>query len=259
MAFNDGHLNVRKWFFLAGIGLVMGLAGCKKNEVTDESPEAPPVATPAPSTPAPAPTVSAPAPETPPPVVQATPAPQLAPPGVFYLVKSVSIETSDGILGLKPGQLLREIRPGVYRADTNEVTLRPDQVTNDMGLARRLMTQDQAIQTALRQQLAAQAPPPIASTVSPAPGSPQSTQPSMPAAAPQVDQKSAERNDLVRQQQILDQQLQQLYVTFNGYANKYGGQSLAAKRSPQAALIWNEITGLQKERADLQTRLGAIH
>ena len=38
-----------------------------------------------------------------------------------------------------------------------------------------------------------------------------------------------------------------------------GGQSLAAKRSPQAALLWNQITGLQKERTDLQTRLGAIH
>ena len=167
--FNDGHLNVRKWFFLAGIGLVIGLAGCKKNEVTDQPAEAPSVATPAPSAPAPAPTVSAPpvsapAPATPAPVVQATPAPQLAPPGVFYLVKAVSIETSDGILGLKPGQLLREIRPGVYRADTNEVTLRPEQVTNDMGLARRLMTQDQAVQTALRQQLAAPAPPPVGST-----------------------------------------------------------------------------------------------
>jgi hypothetical protein len=263
MASNDGPSNVSKWLFLAGIGLVIWLAGCKKHEVTEQSSETAPTAAPAPATPelartvpaAPAPAAATPAPA---PVVQATPVPELAPPGVFYLVSAVSIETSDGILGLKPGQPLREIRPGVYRADANEVTLRPEQVTNDMGRARQLMTQDQANQAALRQRLAAPAPVPVASTSAtgrPQPGVPTAA----PVAAPQLDEKNALRADLSRQTEEIDRQLQQLSLTMNGFANKYGGQMLAAKRSPQAALIYNQITALQKERIDLQARLGAIH
>src|SRR4051794_14469134 len=106
-----------------------GLGGCKKKVAEEPPPEETPAATPRPAaTPGPKPVAMA----TPPPP-PATPAPELAPPGVFYLITAVSVETSDGILGLKPGQLLREVRPGVYRADTNDVTLRPEQVTNDLA------------------------------------------------------------------------------------------------------------------------------
>lgn len=105
--------------------VALAFASCEKKVV-----EAPP---PPPPTPIPA---------TPAPVVVATPppaTPELAPPGVFYLVEAARIETNDGIIGLKPGTGVKLVRPGVYLSPQGEVQLRDDQITNDMGFARRVL------------------------------------------------------------------------------------------------------------------------
>lgn len=234
---NAGSAKVSKWLFATGLGIVVSFAGCKKAEVSDQAPEAPSVA--ATPVPPPPPPVA--------PIAEATPAPELAPPGVFYLIAAVSIETTDGILGLKPGQPLRQIRPGVYQAGTNEVSLRPDQVTNDMALARRLMTQDQRVQAALRQRLAAQAPPapataPGAVSPPPAPG------------ALALDEKTAARNELIRQRQVLNVESQQVAVSLNAFS-RYGPWDVAARKSPQAFQLLQQFNNLRKQQMDIDAKL----
>lgn len=235
------------------LGLTFSFSGCKKKVATEETPEeAPPTATP------PAKTVATPAPQpvvvatpTPPP---AAPAPQLAPPGVFYLVTAVSVETSDGILGLKPGQLLREVRPGVYRADNSEVTLRPDQVTNDLGIARRLVSQDQRNQAAIQQRLAAH---PAGQPSTPS-TNPQSQPPSNGSPA-QQDPRIAARNELNRQRETVIMQSNQVATAMAPFSAKYGSWDSAAKKSPQAFQLLQQFNALQKQRADIDAQISAIH
>lgn len=101
-----------------------------------------------------------PAPEPPvveqPLVVQATPAPTpeptpatptpepnyFAPEGVFYLVTSASIETSDSVTGLYPGTRVVKQPDGRYLADGYKIAieLRSNQVTNDLRVANRIIS-----------------------------------------------------------------------------------------------------------------------
>jgi hypothetical protein len=235
------------------LSVAIGFGGCKKKEVTEEAPEEQPAAaTPAPksATPAPQPVVVA----TPPPAPAATPAPELAPPGVFYLVTSVSVETSDGILGLKPGQLLREVRPGVYRADNNEVTLRPDQVTNDLVIARSVARQDQLNQAAIQQRSAALA------AVQPTASAPSSNglppAPSQPL-PPQQNPKVAARMELIHQKEMLMAEANRLSVSLGAFTAKYGTWDAAAKKSPQAFQLLQQLNALQKRQADLDAQIAA--
>jgi hypothetical protein len=88
---------------------------------------------------------------TPPPV---TPAPrQLTPDGVFVVVKPASVETPDGILGIKPGDTVKVTgEAGVYLFNGSiKVALRADQVTNDVATARAAITRDRSAQAALAQ------------------------------------------------------------------------------------------------------------
>ena len=97
-------------------------------------------------TPAPSPAVAVTAPTT-------TPAPRQAmPDGVFVVVKPASVETPDGILGVKPGDVVKATaEAGVYLFnDSAKVALRADQVTNDVATARAAIANDQAMQTALK-------------------------------------------------------------------------------------------------------------
>jgi hypothetical protein len=226
--------------------------GCKKKDVaTETAPEEPaPAASPpsAPATPVPKPVAAA----TPPPAL-ATPAPELAPPGVFFLVTAVSVETTDGIVGLKPGQLLRLVRPGVYRADNNELTLRPDQVTNDLAIARRLANQDQRTQAAIQQRLAAQPTAAVARGTNSQP--PPAVQPS----APQEDPKVAARNELFRQKQVLSAEANRVAASLSAMSVKYGSWDGAAKKSPQAFQLLQQFNALQKQQADLDAQMAAIH
>ncbi|HEX8309780.1 MAG TPA: hypothetical protein VF614_00585 [Chthoniobacteraceae bacterium] len=134
------------------------LVACDKPQSAKETPAPAPEiaqATPAPEKkpePAPAPVVEEP-------IAQAAPAApdpkQFAPAGVFFLVTAASVETDSGIVGLKPGQRLQQTAPGQYTADGNQLTLRDDQVTNDLRVAARASGMNAASEAALRQSLAA--------------------------------------------------------------------------------------------------------
>ena len=138
--------------------LTLAFAACQKSAPPDEAPAE---ATPAPATPAQASAPAATAPGAPgataatAPAPAAPAAPELAPPGVFFLTAPISFETADGISRLIPGQRLQLVRPGIYTAGTREVTLRDDQVTNDLAFARIVAEDDARAQSAIRQSLAA--------------------------------------------------------------------------------------------------------
>ena len=136
---------------LAGmsIGVILTMAGCQK-KTAEEGESAPAAeeprnsvaqsATPAPVAPA-LPTT---------PAASAAATPELAPPGTFFLLAKVSVETSDGILGVPPGTEVHEVSPGIYEdAQKNRLTLRSDQVTNDLRLARQARGADANAQTAI--------------------------------------------------------------------------------------------------------------
>lgn len=128
--------------------LALALAGCDKPTASNEpAPEpaapAPPAPVPAPAKPAPpiAPVAAA--------AVALEPVRELAPAGVFFLTQSVSVETDSGIARLLPGQRLALVKPGTYTADGRQLTLRDDQVTNDLALARQFASLDARAQAAL--------------------------------------------------------------------------------------------------------------
>lgn len=138
---------------LAGIVTVSvgALTSCQKPtpQAADEA-EPVPVATPI--------VAATIAPSTPIAVATPTPSPDpLAPPGIFFLVKKASITTDDGIIGLKPGQGVRQVGPGTYEINGRTVELRADQVTNNLRIARQFAAADAASQAALQKALQ---PPP---------------------------------------------------------------------------------------------------
>lgn len=106
------------------------------------------------STPAPEPPPPPRAQATPPPVVEAaTPAPNyFAPPGVYFLVTKASIETANGITGLRPGTRLQQSGPTEYTdAEGHKLVLAPNQVTKDLRIAQQVAGADMAAQNSLRQ------------------------------------------------------------------------------------------------------------
>lgn len=111
-------------------GGVAGFTSCQppKPEAAVE-PEPLTPATPSPlATPPPAPALAA-----------TTPVPDpLAPPGVFYLLQKASITTDEGIVGLKPGQGLRQVSPGTYEVNGHTLELPDRQVTNNLRIARQI-------------------------------------------------------------------------------------------------------------------------
>jgi hypothetical protein len=229
--------------------MVTIMSGCKKPAETATEPEATPAPNPAPATPA----MVAAATPSPEPVQLATPKPELAPPGIYFLLSAVSVETSDGIVGLKPGQMLKEIKPGLYQADANQVSLRPDQVTNDLSIARRVATQDQMSQTALRQHLAAMAPPPT-----PTGGRPMAASPGAPVPA-QEDPKIAARNALIQELNGVNQAMQQASAAIGQASARYGGNwDFAAKKSPQVFQMMQQYNALQQQAAAINAKLSSL-
>jgi hypothetical protein len=81
--------------------------------------------------------------------------PQLAPPGVFYLLRATSVEVADGVHGLKPGTPMRKQPDGSYIADGHKVQIPDSDVTNDMQIARQALGADAAAQERVRQSLQA--------------------------------------------------------------------------------------------------------
>jgi len=225
------------------LATAFGLGGCQKKQVAeDETPaaEAAPTATPPPKL------AATPEPK---PVAVATPAPELAPPGVYYLITAVSVETSDGILGLKPGQPLKQVSPGVYLAGANQVKLSPDQVTNDLAVARRFAAQDQRNQAAIQQHLASMYAAPHASGASSS-GSAPSTPP-----PPQADKNQA-RQALIQQKSALVAQANTLAVSLNQASGKWGANwDIASKKSPQVFQLLQQYNALQKQIAGVDVQI----
>lgn len=118
---------------------LLALAACEKKLTVSTAPAPTPEpiapATPAPTaTPAPVPKIAeaTPAPATP------APASHLAPEGVFFLTVAKSIMTDDGIIGLPPGTKVLRQAEGAYLAGEHKLTLRADEVTNDLRMAQQL-------------------------------------------------------------------------------------------------------------------------
>jgi hypothetical protein len=174
---------------------------------------------------------------------------------VFYLITAVSVETSDGILGLKPGQLLKEVRPGVYRADANEVTLRPDQVTNDMAIARRFAAQDQRNQAAIQQRLATTSSPSSAPSAS---GAPATASRSSAPPPPEMDPKVKARQELMQQRAALLQQASGVATSLNQASVRYGNWEAAAKKSPQAYQLLQQYNALRRQADNLDAQISQI-
>ena len=175
-------IGIIRFALLAGLcaGGVAGFTSCQppKPEAVVE-PEPLPPATPSPvATPPPAPAIAA-----------TTPVPDpLAPPGVFYLLQKTSITTEDGIVGLKPGQLLRQVSPGAYEVNGHTIELPDHQVTNNLRIARQFAAAAVAPQAALR--------PPLPPKTTPAPATATSSTAaaaSRPAAAPSNSLSSGPR------------------------------------------------------------------
>lgn len=128
------------------------VVSCSKREAVTEPDEV--VSTTPPPTATPAPVRAE--------VAIATPPPRrLAPDGMFFLLTKKSVETPDGIVGLKPGtQVLRQ-PDGKFLADGHTLDLLPTEMTNDLDLAGRIVGADARAQAAIRQTLQAQPAPVI--------------------------------------------------------------------------------------------------
>jgi len=230
--------------FGLAICLAVGLSACKKPVATE--PEEPPAATPTP------PPVVAVATPTPPAVVVATPAPpestpsapELAPPGVFYLIVAARVETKNGIMGLPPGTGVKLVRPGIYLTPAGEVPLSAEQMTNDLVVARRVAAADKNKQAALRQQIAASA----ATGVNPKPAGP----------AAAVATKAG-RDELTRLINANFNQTNQLATTLNNASTQYGGNwQIAARKSPQVFQLLQQYNELVKQRQELDSKLSQL-
>lgn len=161
-------MQIRTTFVAVGTFISLAMTSCEKK------------ATPPPAEPPPEPqqsqanepvsapplaSAATPLPVAPPPA--ATPAPaHLAPEGVYFLTRAVSVETADGIIGLSPGTQAVRQADGRYLADGHTVDLQPAQITNDLRAARQAAAADQSAQQRILQALkTSQAtPPPAAST-----------------------------------------------------------------------------------------------
>src|ERR1700744_4429463 len=76
----------------------------------------------------------------------ASPTPEYAPAGTFYLLTSVRKETKDGIVRLLPGTEVKLVRPGRYRTPEGEMALDAKFLTNDRTQARLALASDQTHQ-----------------------------------------------------------------------------------------------------------------
>jgi hypothetical protein len=81
-------------------------------------------------------------------------APELAPPGVFYLVSEVRLETDSGITGLPPGTGVKLLHDDVYLTPAGEAHLTAEQLTNNLAVARTARDADRATQTAAQARIA---------------------------------------------------------------------------------------------------------
>jgi len=221
-----------------------------------------------PTTPAPAtPTLEPVAVATPPP---ATPAPELAPPGVFYLIAAARVETSDGIVGLKPGTGVKLVRPGIYLTPAGEVSLNPEQMTNDLALARRVASADSSAQAAVKSALAAQAATALAeekargggnttlpagarsttfTTVTTGTDGRQTVRETSVTTHSSTDPVTARLKELSQQSQMIGMQITNLRAEMRKLSNA------DPKTSPSAARLQQQIDGLKERQRSLDRQM----
>jgi hypothetical protein len=112
-------------FWCAVLGLALASCGKKEGEQT---------ATPAPEH-----------------VAPATPEPHLiATGGVFFLVEKATLETSSGIFNYRPGTKVHRVGSGYLTSDGRKLTLRADQVTNNLQKAQQAAGNDAAAQAQIQ-------------------------------------------------------------------------------------------------------------
>ena len=136
--------------------VALAFVSCHKETVEPVTPVTPQPVAASPPPPVTPPSVTIVSPSSAPPPV-ATPAAHLAPEGVFYLIAAARVETNDGIIGLPPGTGVKLVRPGIYLTPAGETPLPPEQLTNDMDIARQARDSDRAAQSAVKQQSATEA------------------------------------------------------------------------------------------------------
>ena len=133
---------------LAPLLLTVILAACSKKPSVERVEDAPEPVKVAESTPAPATPAATPA------VAEVPPDP-LAPEGVFFLLAKASVMTDDGIVGLPPGTKVTKVEAGSYKDDQGRtLSLKDEQVTNNLRLAKEAAGADGRAQAALRQAIA---------------------------------------------------------------------------------------------------------
>lgn len=91
-----------------------------------------------------------------------------APEGIYFVLRQTSIESAEGLIGLRPGTKVQKQADGRFvTEDQRTVALPPDSVTNDLRVAQRVAAQDQQAQAAIRRAAAAANPRRPASTPRP--------------------------------------------------------------------------------------------
>jgi predicted aspartyl protease len=94
-------------------------------------------------------TIPLPSPDLPPAPAPVAGPPELAPPGVFYLLTTAHVETKDGITGLPPGTRVTLVQRGIYLTPAGKLHLDETQLTNDLAKARNALAYDHNAQAAL--------------------------------------------------------------------------------------------------------------
>lgn len=204
---------------MSAVLLAVVFAGCHKEAVETGAPS--PMPTPeriiVMVTPTPAPVAAA----TPSP---ATPAPRLAPEGVFYLVSAYRVEGKDGIVGLPPGTGVKRVREGIYLTPAGELPLDSELLTNDLDIARQARDADRAIQIASRPT---------------APSEPSSIAP-MATPSPTLS-IGAQRVELRKQRDLIYSQIRRLDSELNALPNRF------SKTSPAVERINREMNTLREQ------------
>lgn len=123
----------------------------------------------------------------------ATPAPEVAPPGRYWLRVKKSFTTDDGIVGYAPGTPLLETGPDEYVTDAGQsLQLAKEEVTNDLPEARKLVKSNAAARAIQARALAAAAGP-----------SPEELAAAAAAAATEASSRETRRTALMQENQLL--------------------------------------------------------
>lgn len=169
----------------AALAVAVSFTSCTKKPVAEgPAPEPAPVAVATPRT-------ATPLPATPPPATPAPPPKRLAAPGVFFLVVKKSVETSDGIIGFKPGTMIKQEADGSFTAEGRKLAISAAEMTNDLDLAARYAGADAQRQAALRQAAALAAATPAANVAGAQPSAPTPVRATGPSVAPAMRSSAA--------------------------------------------------------------------